>query len=57
MKLTGPGKLVVLLLALGVAFGGWNAWQRSQGKAGGAFKMPFEMKSLLMSILAACSMI
>ncbi|MDF2440315.1 MAG: hypothetical protein JWN98_1299 [Abditibacteriota bacterium] len=43
MKLTGPGKFVLFMLAVGIAIGGWNAWQRSQGNAAGGFKLPFEL--------------
>lgn len=46
MKLTGPGKLVFFILVLGIAFGGWNAWQRSQGKAGGTGGGGFQMPKL-----------
>lgn len=31
MKLTGIGKLVVFILAIGIAAGGWRWWQQQQG--------------------------
>ncbi len=39
MRLTGLGKLVILILAIGLAIGGWNAWQKASGSAGG-LKLP-----------------
>ena len=36
MRLTAVGKIVVLILAIGVAFGTWRWWQKQQ--AGGTEK-------------------
>jgi NitT/TauT family transport system substrate-binding protein len=32
MRLKGPGKIVLFLIALGAAFGGWRLWQQFQSK-------------------------
>lgn len=44
MRLTGLGKLLILILAIGIAIGGWRMWQQKQGGTGG-FKLPsFSLK-------------
>ncbi len=40
MKLTALGKIVVILLAIGVAIGGYRWWTQQQGGKGGGFKLP-----------------
>lgn len=34
MRLKGPGKIVLLLLVIGLAIGGWRLWQQMQTKPG-----------------------
>ena len=34
MRLKGPGKVVLFLLVIGLAIGGWQLWQRMQPKQG-----------------------
>lgn len=40
MRLTGLGKFVILIIALGVAIGGWRVWQAQSGGKGGDFQLP-----------------
>jgi Ca-activated chloride channel family protein len=44
MRLTGLGKFIILILAIGVAVGGWRLWQGQGGKGGtkpgGGFALP-----------------
>src|SRR5689334_2904090 len=39
MKLTGLSKVVIFIVIVGVAIGGWRMYQEQQGKGGG-FKLP-----------------
>jgi hypothetical protein len=40
MRLTALGKLVILILAIGVAVGGYRTWQQSTSGGAGGFKLP-----------------
>ncbi len=48
MRVTGLGKFVLFILAIGVALGGYRAWQGRSGAtgAGGGFKLPSSLPGL-----------